>query len=148
MSGREAFEAWSAVSLQVYELVAVSEDGGTAIVVDRSQPAEPARTARTVVDLHAAHLGAQVAVMFEAHDPQRPIVMGVLRGTAAERPRDLEVQADGDRLTVSAKQQLVLRCGKASITLTRAGKVLIDGVYVVSRASGTNRVKGGSIQLN
>jgi hypothetical protein len=41
-----------------------------------------------------------------------------------------------------------LRCGKSSITLTRAGKVLIEGEYISSRSSGVNRIKGGSIQLN
>jgi hypothetical protein len=49
---------------------------------------------------------------------------------------------------VSAKEQLVLRCGKASITLTKEGKVLIQGAYVSSRSSGVNRIKGGSVQLN
>ena len=47
-----------------------------------------------------------------------------------------------------AKKQLVLRCGQASITLTEAGKVLIQGSYVSSRSSGINRVKGGSVQIN
>ncbi len=45
-------------------------------------------------------------------------------------------------MLVSAKDELVLRCGKASITLTRAGKVLIQGSYVSSRSTGVNRVKG------
>ena len=51
-------------------------------------------------------------------------------------------------MIVSAKEQLVLRCGKASITLTKAGKVMIQGSYVLSRSTGVNRVKGGSVQLN
>jgi hypothetical protein len=51
-------------------------------------------------------------------------------------------------VTVTAGSQLVLRCGKASITLTAAGKVLIEGAYVSSRSSGALRLKGGSIQLN
>ena len=55
---------------------------------------------------------------------------------------------DGQRLIVSAKEQLVLRCGKASITLTKAGKVLVEGTYLLSRSTGVNRVKGGSVQLN
>jgi len=63
-------------------------------------------------------------------------------------PGLVEVDADGQRLFVTAKQQLVLRCGAASITLTKAGKVLIQGSYVSSRSSGVNRIKGGSIQLN
>ncbi len=63
--------------------------------------------------------------------------MGVLRGSAGwpldEQPGQVEVDADGERLLVSAKEQLVLRCGKASITLTKAGKVLIEGSYLLSR---------------
>ena len=51
-------------------------------------------------------------------------------------------------LTFTANKQIVLKCGKASITLTRAGKVLIRGAYLSSRSSGVNRIKGGSIQLN
>jgi len=148
MSGREAFEAWAALPLQVAELVAVSEDGATAMVFDPAQPGEPARAARTLVDLHAGHVGAQVALMFEAGSATRPIIIGMLRGSVAERPRALEVEADGERLTVSAQQQLVLRCGKASITLTKAGKVLIEGSHVSSRATGVNRIKGGSVQVN
>ena len=63
-------------------------------------------------------------------------------------PPQLEVDSDGQRITVSAREQLVLRCGEASITLTKAGKVLIEGTYVSSRSSGVNRIKGGSVQLN
>jgi hypothetical protein len=43
---------------------------------------------------------------------------------------------------------LVLRCGKARITLTRAGKVLVEGTYISSRSSGVNRIRGGSVHLN
>jgi hypothetical protein len=42
----------------------------------------------------------------------------------------------------------VLRCGEASITLTKAGKILIRGTYVLSRSSGVNMVKGATIHLN
>jgi hypothetical protein len=90
--------------------------------------------------------------MFEAGNPARPIVMGVLRGGAEwpldDRPGTVEVDADGERLVIRAQTQLVLRCGRASITLTSAGKVLLEGTYVSSRSSGVNRIKGGSIQLN
>ena len=42
----------------------------------------------------------------------------------------------------------MIECGSASITLTRAGKVLIRGHYVQSRATGVNSLKGGSVELN
>ena len=58
------------------------------------------------------------------------------------------VERDGERLTLTADREIVLRCGKASLTLTRAGKVLIRGAYLLSRSSGVNRIKGGSVQIN
>lgn len=148
MSARDGFESWTAMPVQIGGLVALMDDGVTPLVIDPSQPEAPARQARSVVDLHAAHIGRQVVLMFEGADATKPIVMGVLQGTAAGRPEQVDVEADGERMIVSAQQQLVLRCGKASITLTKAGKVLIEGAYVLSRSTGVNRIKGGSVQLN
>jgi hypothetical protein len=155
MSGREPFEAAVlAPGAVVSRLVALGDDGHTAFVLDTSDAAAAARRARSVIDLHGAHIGRSVLLLFERGDPARPIVIGVLCGDEgwplpeAGAPGQLEFSADGQRLVVSAQQQLVLRCGKASITLTRGGKVLIEGAYVSSRASGVNRVKGGAVQLN
>lgn len=133
------------------ELLALT-DGGCTALVRLAGDAGAAVHARTAVDLHGGHIGHGVVLVFEQGEPTQPIVMGVLRGTPgwpmADPPAQVEVYADGQRLVVSAKEQLVLRCGKASITLTRAGKVLIQGAYVSSRSTGVNRVKGGSVQLN
>jgi hypothetical protein len=49
---------------------------------------------------------------------------------------------------LTAQEEVTIRCGEASITLTRAGKVLIKGSYLLSKSTGPNRVKGGSVQLN
>jgi hypothetical protein len=49
---------------------------------------------------------------------------------------------------VSAEREIVLRCGDASITLTRAGKVIIKGRYVVSRSTGYNKIKGATVDIN
>jgi hypothetical protein len=136
----------------VGELIAMTDDGQTPLVLYPGQPGTAAIPAQTVVDLHSAHIGRRVTLMFEGADPGKPIVMGVLREGAGwplpERPAQVEVDVDGERLLISAQEQLVLRCGKASITLTKAGKVLIQGAYVLSRSSGVNRIKGGSVQLN
>lgn len=134
------------------ELIAISDNGRTPLVLYPGQPGTAALSARSVVDLHGAHIGKQIVLMFESGDALRPIVMGVLRETDGwpleERPDQVEVDSDGERIIVRAKEQLVLRCGRASITLTNAGKVLIQGSYVLSRSSGVNRMKGGSVQLN
>ena len=81
--------------------------------------------------------------MFEAGDPARPVVAGRLL-----RPEPVAVERDGERLELTAEREIVLRCGQASITLTRAGKVLIRGAYIFSRSTGVNKIKGGSVQLN
>lgn len=133
-------------------LLALTDNGQTPLVTFAGQPGHAALPARSVVPLHGPHMGRDVALMFEQGDPMRPIVMGVMQAltpwSAGERPEAVEVEADGARLQIAAKEQLVLRCGKASITLTQTGKVLIDGTYVLSKSSGVNRVKGGSVQLN
>ena len=84
--------------------------------------------------------------MFERGDLSKPIIMGLLQH--APTRRESEVQVDGEKVVFNAEREIVLRCGESSITLTRAGKVLIRGKYVLSRSSGVNRIKGGSVQIN
>lgn len=133
-------------------VVAFRDDGVTPLVLFPEQPGTAAIPARTVVDLHGAHIGRQVVLMFENGAARCPIVMGVLR-TGREQPLTerrgtVDVEADGQRLLVSARDELVLRCGRASITLTKAGKVLIQGTYLSQRSAGVVRIKGGAVQLN
>jgi len=132
------------------ELIALADNGQTPLLALPGHEGT-AVPALSIVDLHGAHIGQRVAVLFESAVERRPLVIGVLRGAAgpmAPEAAGVEVDADGRRYVLSAQEQLVLRCGKASITLTRAGKVLIEGEYVLSRSAGVNRVKGGSVQLN
>lgn len=135
----------------VGELLALTVEEGLPLVVYPGQPDAGARVARAGVGLDAAHVGCSVVLAFERGDLALPIVVGVLPKAGwplADAPAQVRVDVDGKHLVVSAKERLVLRCGKASITLTEAGKVLIEGTYVLSRSSGVNRVKGGSIHLN
>jgi hypothetical protein len=137
------------LAVVVGELMAL-RDGCTPLVM--WQGAAQAVAARTTVDLHAPHIGAKVLLTFEHGDPCKPIVTGVIR-TESSVPATadagtVQIDADGTRMILSAREQVVLRCGKASITLTKAGKVLIEGSYLLSRSTGVNRVKGGSVQLN
>jgi Domain of unknown function (DUF6484) len=123
-------------------------------------------SARSVVALADADVGREVALLFEGGDPEKPMVMGLLhaprarvvtaspdessadqgQGEASARP--VEVSRDGERIEFNAEKEIVLRCGKASITLTRAGKILIRGAYLLTRSSGVNRIQGGSVQIN
>jgi hypothetical protein len=137
---------------QTGQLVGFKDNGRTPLVTFSGQPGAAAIAARATVDLQATHIGSDVVLLFEGGDYQKPIVLGVLRAIdpnhLAEQPGHVELEADGKRMIVSAKEQLVLRCGKAMITLTQSGKILIEGTYVSSRSSGVYRIKGGSVQLN
>jgi hypothetical protein len=76
------------------------------------------------------------------------VILGYLQPPAAAVPATAEVLVDGDRVEIGAEREIVLRCGKASLTLTRSGKIVLRGTYILSRSSGPNKIKGGSIQLN
>jgi len=136
----------------VGELLAITDNGRTPLVTYPRQPGVTALVARSVVDLHAAHVGRQVVLVFEDADRTKPIIVGSIRSdqdaSLETRPGQVEVESDGERLIVSAKEQLVLRCGEASITLTKEGEVLLRGTYLSTHASGVNRIKGGSVQIN
>jgi uncharacterized protein involved in type VI secretion and phage assembly len=115
--------------------------------------------ARSTVLLDRGHVGRELIIAFERGDVQKPIVMGVLWRLAdksavrsslgrAAGPPPFETERDGEQRVLTAEREIVLRCGKASITLTRAGKVIIRGAYILSRSSGANQVKGASVQIN
>ena len=136
-------------------------DGGGAALVELPDDADGGPiAARTTVSLGMAQLGREVVLVFDRGDRRKPVVLGVLQepgeAPAAVKSRASSdslgeprvVEVPGKRLVFTAETEIVLRCGEASITLTRAGKVLIRGAYVLSRSSGENRIKGASIQIN
>src|SRR6185295_5075879 len=76
------------------------------LVTYPGQPGTAAIRAGSVVDLHADHLGAPVLLAFERGDPSRPFVTGRVRRAApwpdGQRPLQVDVEADGQRVTVTA----------------------------------------------
>lgn len=101
--------------------------------------------ADTTVPLGAAHVGRTV-ILAVADGADRPVVLGCVAGPSARATATAAV--DGERIEFTAQREIVLRCGKASITLTRSGKVLIRGEYVLSRSAGVNQVQGGAVHIN
>jgi hypothetical protein len=113
--------------------------------VDFPGSGDEARPAKVATDLRVSDVGSDVVTAFEEGDPARPIILGVLRAPAKE---GVDAKVDGETVVVTGKREVVLRCGKASITLTKAGKVIIEGTYVSTKSAGVNRIKGGSVQIN
>jgi hypothetical protein len=67
---------------------------------------------------------------------------------AEEAPQVIEADVDGRRVRVVAKDEIVLQCGDASITLRRNGRIVIKGTYIETCSEGTNRIKGGQVRIN
>jgi len=111
--------------------------------------------ARSTVALRTEMRNAPVVLVFEGGDPHLPIILGVVAASpvvaavpAAIEPARVRVDGEHERLVLSAEREIVLQCGESSITLTRAGKVLIRGRHILSQASGYNRIKGAAIGIN
>lgn len=109
--------------------------------------------ARSAVPLRRALVGHEVLVLFADGDPGAPVIVGVvqphpLQDMAPAAEPGVVVQVDGERHVIAAEREIVLRCGDASITLTRAGKVIIAGTYILSRSSGYNKIKGAAVDIN
>lgn len=115
-----------------------------------TQPARLATPLTTdAIDTAIANRQAAVLV-FENGDPMLPIVVGLVQAPS-QTPTDatvVEADVDGKRVRVVAQDEIVLQCGQASLTLRRNGRVVIRGTYVETHSEGTNRIKGGQVQIN
>lgn len=125
-------------------------------------------SAITTQQLSSDHVGRQVALMFVNGNAQQPIVLGLIRNALDDaianfEPNDSidlaprapstdlasqECKVDGEKVVIEGKEEVVLKCGSASISLNKNGKIALRGKYLVSRSSGVNRILGGSVQVN
>jgi len=69
-------------------------------------------------------------------------------GADAGEMQVIEADVDGRRVRIVAKDEIVLECGQASVTLRRNGRIIIRGTYVETHSEGTNRIKGGQVRIN
>jgi hypothetical protein len=158
------------LTMKVGRLVAGSAPGK--VMVDFDGNAHGPLVARTVVALDQRALDEAVAVrrtavlLFENGDARLPIVVGLvatdpgasllgalLAPSSTPDPAHapaapVEARVDGKRVVVEGQEEVVLKCGEASITLKRDGKVILRGAYVETHAKGVNRIKGGSVKIN
>lgn len=140
--------------------IAGADEVGVLVCFDGRDPVR-ARLFAAGVDLsdlmRSENIGREVMISCEEGDPMRPIITGVSCSVLDElveskKPpvvsKPTEARVDGKRLVFEADQEIELKCGKSSITLKKNGKIIIKGSELLSRASGTNRIKGGSVGIN
>jgi hypothetical protein len=147
------------------QVVSILEDGRVSVAVPGIAATLEARLAvpLTHARLRQAIESRQSAVIiFEAGSARRAILIGLIemvpleapappeQAPAVQRdaPRVVEADIDGKRVRVVGKDEIVLECGNASITLRRNGRVIIRGTYVETDSAGTNRIKGAAVRIN
>jgi hypothetical protein len=99
-----------------------------------------------------------VLLVFEHGDPARPIIVGTVEVTvpAPQEPEAPRGQTDlgrfafgnGRHWALTVDEEITLVCGKSSLTLTKDGRITLRGVEIVSRASGNNKIRGASVNIN
>lgn len=112
----------------------------------------------SMVTLGPQHLGQSLALGFEGANAHRPIVLGLMmlaqapvqanEPTPEAASQAVRVTQNGRRVVVEAQTELELRCGEAVILLSEDGHIQIRGAYVTTHASASNRIRGGSVQIN
>ena len=86
-----------------------------------------------------------------AAEPGAALLGALLAPAPAPAPapdKPVEARVDGKRVLLEGQEEVVLKCGEASITLKRDGKLILRGAYVETHAKGVNRIKGGSVKIN
>ncbi len=126
----------------------------------------PPQPARLIAGIDRAalsgseNIGREVLVIFINGDPEKPVIIGMLQNMIDDLV-DMEIEpeepqhnqpthtiVDGKHITLEAENQITLKCGKGSITIQKDGKIIVKGSNLLSRSSGLNRIKGGSVGIN
>jgi len=150
----------STVNVSLGRIIRVTQDGQVFVNFPGSRGGEC--KARLVVEPPATlaaswEEGLPVLLMFEDGNMAKPIILGVMRDTVhtslleevvAATEQQREGLVDKKQIVFDAKEEIVLRCGRGSITLRKDGKIVLKGTDIVTRASRTNKIKGASVAIN
>lgn len=151
-------------------LISIDQDNKPLVDFAENNSSTPL-VALTTVEIHKKHIGRQVALLFANGNPESPVIMGLIHSpldiilenhqqnessqdgkdteiTSSALPNKNEFKIDGKKVVIEAMDEIEFKCGESSIVLTKEGKILIRGKYLLSRSSGVNRILGGSVQVN
>lgn len=99
--------------------------------------------------------GTEVLIACDEGYPTRAILLGVVTSlekadvdVASPRTRPAMARLDGRSVVLEADSEIVLRCGKGSLTLTADGRIVMKGVEITSRALRKHKIKGGTVDIN
>ena len=134
----------AAQTAQVATIVGVE---GDSVLIRVRAEGEATIKAKTAVTLR--NLKDPVVVLSLAD--QQVVIVGQLHDRVPIDPAGAEgadVVLRGSRVVIEADVELVLKAGPCSLHFDARGKAVTTADQIVSRARDTNKVQGGSVQLN
>lgn len=103
--------------------------------------------AASLVALSEANIG-QAVVLSPLAGNQGYVILGLLHTSQPATTELTSISVNDKKVEICAEEELVLRCGDASIRIDQTGAITVKGKALLSRAEGTNRVQGGAVQIN
>ena len=115
---------------------------------ENGDPERPIIVGLVQPDQGAALLGSLLAQPVKAAPASavEPARAPVRSSEASRAP--VVARVDGKRVVIEGRDEVTLKCGDASITLMRDGKMILRGTYVETTSRGVNRIRGGSVKIN
>lgn len=139
---------------RIGRITAIDEQGIVTVWMPNLGPMQARIAVPVTLDQIKRAISTQQSVLLLIEDraPDRPIIVGFVEDRVnlepGPPPQVVEADVDGKRVRLVGKDEVVLECGSASITLRRNGRVVIKGAYVETHSDGTNRIKGGQVRIN
>jgi hypothetical protein len=140
---------------QLGSLVGFGPDGTPFVTWNANEPLR-AQTTVALPPPTAGSIPQQVLLLLGVLPQSQPIIVGVLQTpgeaaageTVSSRAQAWEDEINGRRILLNARDELTLRCGRSSVTLTRGGRIVMSGSEITSRASGPNKIRGARVDIN
>ncbi len=100
----------------------------------------------STVPLTVDDIGRVACVSYLDAAREQSLVLGLV--ASQDTSATNAASAVPESVSIKSSREIMLKCGDAMIHLTADGLVRIRGTHVVSHAQGTNRLRGGNVQIN
>lgn len=124
----------------VLEIVGADAEGGPVVRIPPEDENRSVRVAWMREEPDWAMCGGLRAVV-AFPEGEGPVLLGLLDPPPAQ-------EGLPEKVHIESEEEIVIRCGKSRIAMRADGRIEIRGGHLISRSSGPNKIKGGSVQLN
>ena len=133
----------SAVQMVVGKIDHLDADGVAWVTSPRNS--EPVR-ARVILNgpWTAPHISVCAEVLLLLQEGEPPVILGNVGQTVLESESNIRRKD----ILIDAAESITLSCGASSLSMRSDGKVVVKGRRILSRASQTNKIRGGAVLIN